>query len=434
MIKKIYKKSIWYFLISLLFFQPARYVLGDSLTSVWNYVLIAVCAVYVFLYIKNIRSAGMRKPDVGILALTAAHVFCLCISSLFNVSTSNIRGGVIYAAFLAGFIAYSRFGLINAPKQFLEGMIAAGTLICGANLLTILLYQNNGGMRKGIDSAMGRAYSDNWFLLGHANNTFFVVFPVVVLLFVYAYQFHKKWIKPAYLFAVFALASFCVQWSLAGFLSFSVFLGLVVLDGIPSPGAVRIVKRAVDLRLNMIVFLTLESFLALFSGLSRYTDFLLKYFGKGQSISARLGIWTNAVRYIMMRPILGNGWNKESVEIMRLTRSHTHNILIEYLYCGGIVAVFLFLFAVEYLQRQIDTRKSLFYSNKASRIALYAVTPYMLACTFDYYMFRYHPMILYVILWYLYYHSGKAGQNENGLRHGGGYEQTDRNTDFSQSI
>ena len=48
MIKKIYKKSIWYFLISLLFFQPARYVLGDSLTSVWNYVLIAVCAVYVF--------------------------------------------------------------------------------------------------------------------------------------------------------------------------------------------------------------------------------------------------------------------------------------------------------------------------------------------------------------------------------------------------
>ena len=405
-ILKLYKNSILYFISAVLFFQPARYVLGDALTRVWNYGLIAVCGLYVALYGLKFRYGKLTKADVGVLALTAAHVYCLFGASFLNRSTSNIRGGFIYAAFLTGFAAFARTGMTRSPKQFMQGITAAGTLTCGIHLVTILLYQNNGGMRIGIDSTLGRAYSDNWFFLGHANASFFVLYPVIVLLFIYAYQYDRRLIRFAYAFLAFAWICHFVQWSLAGLISITAFAALLLLDRVPSVRARRIVRRAGDLRFNMIFFLVIESFLALFSGLSRYTDFLLAYFGKGQSIRARLGVWENAVKFIAMRPIFGNGWNREDIEVLRITRSHTHNILIEYLYCGGIIAVILFLFAVWYLQKQIDTRKNTFYANKAARVALYFAAPYMLASTFDYYMYRYQAMVIYIVLWSLLYSTG----------------------------
>ena len=163
-----------------------------------------------------------------------------------------------------------------------------------------------------------------------------------------------------------------------------------------------------------IAALILESFLALFAGLSRYTAFLLEVFQKGQSIEARLEIWVNAVDYILQKPFLGNGWNYETVLVSRITRSHTHNILIEYLYCGGLLAVFLYIFAVDYLKRQIDLKKSRFYASKAARIAMYAIIPYVISSSFDYYMYRYHSLMLYMTLWYLLSESGGRPEAETG--------------------
>lgn len=400
-IVKTNRYALLYFLTALLYFQPGRYVLGDSLARVWNYALFMVSAACVAVYGLWYKDHGLKRSDIGVLALLGAHVYCLFGASFLNREVSDFRGGFIYAAMLVGFAAFARLGMNLNPGQFFKGYTAAGILMCGIHLVTILLYQDNGGMRKGISTSLGRSYSDNWFFLGHANAAFFIVYPMIVMLFVYAYHFNRRMVKAAYAFLAFTLYCFFVQWTLAGLLGCLAFSAFLFLDWLPAAYTTGITKKLLNLRVIWIGGLILESFLALFAGLSRYTAFLLEVFQKGQSIDARLEIWVNAVDYILQKPLLGNGWNYETVLVSRITRSHTHNILIEYLYCGGLLAVFLYIFAVDYLKRQIDLKKSSFYAGKAARIAMYAIIPYVISASFDYYMYRYHSLMLYMTLWYL---------------------------------
>ncbi len=400
-IVKTNKYALLYFLAALLYFQPGRYVLGDSLARAWNWGLLLVSLSCVALYGLWYRDHGLKRSDIGVLVLVGAHIYCLVLASFLNKEISDFRGGLIYAIMLVGFSAFARLGLNLNPEQFFKGYTAAGVLMCGIHLVTILLYQDSGGMRKGISVSLGRSYSDNWFFLGHANAAFFVVYPMIVMLFIYAYQFNRRMVKAAYAFLAFTLYCFFVQWTLAALLGCLAFCAFLLLDQLPAAYTIHLTKKLLNLRLIWIVALIGESFLALFAGLSKYTDFLLEVFQKGQSINARLEIWASVGEYILKKPLLGNGWNYETVMVSRITRSHTHNILIEYLYCGGLLAVFLFILAVEFLQGQIDQQGKSFYRNKAARIAIYALIPYVLAATFDYYMYRYHTLMLYFAIWYL---------------------------------
>ena len=159
--------------------------------------------------------------------------------------------------------------------------------------------------------------------------------------------------------------------------------------------------RALNLRVLLVAALIMESFLAVMTGLSNYSDFLYGTFAKGQSIQARLRIWSNAEQYIINRIWLGNGLNTDEIAVMRLTNTHTHNILLEFLYCGGALAVFLFIAAVLYLQNYLDKYGAAVYQSKAFRTAIWALAPLILGATFDYYIYRNHQLFLYIILWHL---------------------------------
>ena len=98
---------------------------------------------------------------------------------------------------------------------------------------------------------------------------------------------------------------------------------------------------------------------------------------------------------------LGNGLNTDEIAVLRLTNTHTHNILLEFLYCGGALAVFLFIAAVLYLQNYLDKYGAAVYQSKAFRTAIWALAPFILGATFDYYIYRNHQLFLYIILWHL---------------------------------
>lgn len=382
------------------FFQPARYVIGDIITRMWNWYVIGVSLIYITLYILVYTRRRITKADIGIIAMLGVFVYSFLIASLFNISTSNFKGGLIYTITTIGFVAYLCYGLEKEPKILLKGYVSAGMTMSFIHLLTILLYQNKGGMRTGI-SALGRAYSDNWFFLSHANAAFYIFFPVIIALFVYAYTYEKKLIKVVYAFLVFTLVCLYVQWSLAGFIGILFFAILLTLDGLQKHLSNKIIYKFMNLRLIMVISIAVELFLALFSGLSKYTEFMYLYFGKGQSIGARLRIWEKAIECIISHPIVGNGWNYESVAVLRLTSSHTHNILLEFLYCGGLIAVVTFIFSINYLQKQLNKAGNAIYKDKSMRVVLFSVVPFVLAATFDFYMYRFHTLIIYVLLWYL---------------------------------
>lgn len=75
--------------------------------------------------------------------------------------------------------------------------------------------------------------------------------------------------------------------------------------------------------------------------------------------------------------------------------------MLEFLYCGGLIAVVTFIFSINYLQKQLNKAGNAIYKDKSMRVVLFSVVPFVLAATFDFYMYRFHTLIIYVLLWYL---------------------------------
>lgn len=399
-ILKYYKYTALYAITALLYFQPGRYVLGNTPGRIWNYSVMAVSMAYAAVFLLRFRYSEIKKSDIGVGLLLASHVYCMLIASLMNPPTTDFKDAILYTTTMVGFTAFVRLGLLTNPKALLQGYLISGTIQSLINLATMILYHSNGGMRKGI-SVLGRSYSDNWFYLGHANATFFVTLPVIALLFVYAYHYNKRLVKYCWAMMAAILAVFFIQYSLAGLLGFVAFTCLLLADDLFHPAVVKKVCRTLNLRVILVGSLILEAFLALMTGLSNYSDFLYGVFAKGQSIQARLRIWSYAEQYIMKKFWLGNGFNADEVAVLRLTNTHTHNILLEFLYCGGLLALILFIAAILYLQRYLDRFGPGLYNSKAFRTAIWALIPFILGATFDYYIYRHHQLLLYIILWHL---------------------------------
>ena len=78
------------------------------------------------------------------------------------------------------------------------------------------------------------------------------------------------------------------------------------------------------------------------------SDFLLNLFydifGKSASLQERVTIWERAIDYFSKAPLWGMGLSTTITDILRLTYNHTHNIILQVLYQGGIVS-FIFLVA-----------------------------------------------------------------------------------------
>ena len=158
-ILKHYKYTVLFAISALLYFQPGRYVMGNTLGRLWNYSLMAVSILYAALYLQRFRYAEIKKSDIGVGLLVGAHVYCMLAASLMNPATSNLKNAVLYTVSMVGFTAFVRTGLFYNPKALLQGYLITGVTQCLINLATMVLYHSNGGMRKGI-SVLGRDYSE----------------------------------------------------------------------------------------------------------------------------------------------------------------------------------------------------------------------------------------------------------------------------------
>lgn len=81
---KISKRVIISFLSAMAFFQPARYVIGDIITRMWNWYVIGVSLIYITLYILVYTRRRITKADIGIIAMLGVFVYSFLIASLFN--------------------------------------------------------------------------------------------------------------------------------------------------------------------------------------------------------------------------------------------------------------------------------------------------------------------------------------------------------------
>ena len=354
-----------------------------------------------FFYFINKKRGTFDKKDSALLYISLGYIVCYLVSTLLNFRNANFFDAVQDTIETIGFLCIASAGILFHTKTFFKGFLISGVFWTFLHLCTILIYQD-GGMRKGQSVNPLKDYSENWYLLTHANASYFIILAVVAVLFFYAYAYQKKLKLFAWAYLLFAIYCFFTQWSVSGLIGFIIFAFFIFIETVSYRFTIdhtRLNKRKSNFKIYLMLCFILDVLLT-FGGLLKATlDLFNKYFNKLHSLKARIIIWEKCLALLKTNFVIGFGWETEIATIAKTTYNHMHNVLLEILYRGGIISCILFglglYFAFFYKHPERYQR------TQGYRILIYITIAFFVSSNFDFYLYRYE--ILVVLVMFLYY-------------------------------
>jgi O-antigen ligase len=250
-----------------------------------------------------------------------------------------------------------------------------------------------GGMRSDVGKQLdyGRKISGNQYLMGIDNVSFFYIFTILIIFCVYELIYRKKLSKLFYGTYFFIAAAFVYVRSATAPLCFAV--GAVVIILVANKEFFLRHFAFINYRIGLLAVL---AFFVLIVCLRRQDIFeflIVGVFGKNLTLTRRTAIWDTAISEIIKRPLFGVGLQSDSYNFALFKVNHVHNIVMELLYEGGIVALFLFLYGMIGYCREI-----IHVHNKKILIILSGgVIVYLLCTCLDFYPHIFLPYSLFLL-------------------------------------
>lgn len=132
---------------------------------------------------------------------------------------------------------------------------------------------------------------------------------------------------------------------------------------------------------------------------------ILRLFEKDATYSGRTYIWESCFKYIKLHPFFGNGYEDNSVLLMKMGNIKAHNIIIQNLYNGGLVMLVLFLILLFLVLKKISTVTTIKVKNTMN-LFLFTV---LLLTLFDYYYSKVSIIYLFSLYYYVSIYKEKVG-------------------------
>lgn len=398
--QKIKISTIIYGFFLLLYYRPASYIIGNALD---NLCLAAICAMSAYFFIKAILTYRVNKyhPTGTTIGLIAFFGWCMIGSTAVNYFISgNISLVNAVTTFLCevGIIIVSDMELARNPKRYLKLFICIGGSFSLLNALTMFVYGNRGGLNPVIERD-GRSLSSNYFYLGEDNATFFLVWPVLVLTWIYyfRYQRTKQMLLWSVFFTAMILASYLYMWSVTNIIGCILTIGLILVywrrsvkKKQPKPSRFPISKFNLGWGAAIIanyLVVIMQIFL-------RYSDFIVNVLQKSITLGGRTRIWERSLLAIMQQPLIGFGYETRSVTLTKIIFNHTHNIMLEILYRGGLIGMILFIIVLLSLGRKVKH----YQSNGIVMILAWCIVLFIFLSVFEFAFYRYPYIVLFVLL------------------------------------
>ena len=298
------------------------------------------------------------------------------------------------------FVLVTDMGLHKSPKKVLKAFVDVGSVMCALNAITIFMYFGKGGMNS-ITEIQGYSLSSNYYLLGEDNATYYFSWPVLVVLWVFYYLYQRTpwrfiW---SLCYTVLICISYIYTWSIvAAAASLSTPIGLFLYHrGIRKKRKIK--KRKREWNASTVFFLGCLGgvvFDALMSTLvitGYFTGFVTRVLRKSSTFSGRTLIWTRSIESIVRSPIIGYGQEKWFVSANKILTNHTHNLFLETLYRGGIIALIILVVAFFAISRNvIKERNSLYRFLELMFIA------FLVYASMDFAYYRFHYIIILLLL------------------------------------
>lgn len=325
------------------YYVPAYYAVPRIITKIWRqyYVLVSLLSVDLLIYV----SRGFHLSRRCLAALLYFAWFYFGSFLLSADGTLNIYPMIR----CIGFVSLMELSfLIASERTVMKAFLTAGILMTSLQFLTFFLYSGTqGGMRNGdvyiIAGFVRSRTTQNWYFLTYDNDSVNFFLPVMAVLLCYAVRYNRKAWFWFCLYSAVVLYMFLKKTSATALVATGLFLLTAACVGLAYLyPALRPCLRFFSLRKTIIAGLLIEIIPPLIVD-GPVARLIGSVFGKKASFTGRAGIWRRGLYYISEHPFTGNGIESVMTRWRKLQQTHCHNLIIDNLYVGGVVALILLI-------------------------------------------------------------------------------------------
>jgi len=358
---KIIKSNIFMLLFLFLQFIPQVIYYVPSLSKI----NLLITYLQIFIYLSALFIIAFSNGNKEDKNETKSIVFFIIIFFIALMFSSIINKESIAHTFytlfqLSVLCIYTSKILKTKDKKFIK--IAFFLLFCIVllNFIFMIMFPN------GIYST--QYYYNKIYFIGSKNGFFSIIILLAVLTKI---CFNEKIIGKKFFIIsnILSIITMLISNSSTGILAFGIFLLINFL---------KLSKRTFFLLYKYAIALCLIISIAVsvFRIQNYAANLIYKTFGKTTTLTGRTYIWDSAMKMIYKKPILGYGLNLKNGLIKQgKTYYYSHNLILEIIISGGIIAVICFFNILLYMAGKIK-KASKYNSNEYCILA--AIISYMI--------------------------------------------------------
>lgn len=306
------------------------------------------CFAYIpsFSILNSAYSAGKIVSGLLIILLLfrnrAVNGFSVCIILLSLVMLiSTLLNGGSAREWVSDYVSFTLVALLviavarDHQKEALRGVQITTSILLMINFISMLIYPD------GMYAQIGASQINNYFW-GHRNNTYMLAIPALVSSLLLDDMRGKK-------IGIFSLAIFaCSYFEILYRFSATSFLALALF----TLGFLFIQSKRVRKKLNLFTYCVAYGIAFVCIVLLRlqlyFSDFFENVLGRSATLTGRTEIW-DYVFSLMQGDQFLTGYGLLSRKILELISpeySHAHNMLLDIWFCGGYLAIIIFLIII----------------------------------------------------------------------------------------
>ena len=329
--------GMWQFLMVvafIAFFPPSEYAVSSIIYNCWKILLFVATFVSVFLYILK------NKITLRWFVLVLASFSYFFLSLMFGDESATLTHCAGGFCRIVGIATLLEYGLEKNEQKTLQSFLIAASIMCLINYISFIAYYDVvGGMKQGY-GAYGFNYQtkQNWFFFTHDNGTIFYYLPFLAILWYYAFKYVKGFPYFAFLCTLAVVIMYIFLWSATAMVVTALFLIAMMLCM-----KKEIRKKVSRCNYLAVVFCGLAfCALVVFMNVSGSFEQFASIFQKSGTTNSRAKIWQLSIQYFTQNPLIGVGLGTDETNFVRIGINHCHNVILQLLYSGGIVATVFF--------------------------------------------------------------------------------------------
>lgn len=357
---KVKLNSFIIFLILLTYLKPFNVSLIPRLNSIYTIVkLLATLILAIYI---------MRRK----ISLTRASIWCIGFLTWWTFSmvlNNNLKNNIQILLSIFGILFF-----LNIMRTKKDGIKVILKLLSCISKIYILLHFYTILFEHPI-FAKSIVSFDKYFL-GSDNYSAFILIPLSGFIVCESLMNKKTITIESYIFVAIAFLCLLIPKSWSGIFSYTVFVLLCIFR------KSKHLKNIVNIRNILIVMIIFLISIIVFNVQIYLTD-ILKLFGK-VGLSSREIIWPKSIFALMKRPFQGYGLltNEQISSYILYGTTHTHNIILEFMFDSGLVGTF---FAFMWFKTAVTINKKVLH-NEAILVINYCIVAYLICSTLDFYI------------------------------------------------